>query len=110
MSRSRCEGGQREISDAARSKGNFQIHYALSRPPAWRGEGLGKVALLHLTPGLDGTSKACNEAVRGMLIAAKPVTLKALRRSSELRVLFGPVLNFDGILTMQRRNPGHSRK
>jgi len=48
-------------------KGNFQIHYALSRPPAWRGEELGKVALLHLTPGLDGTSKACNEAVRGML-------------------------------------------
>lgn len=48
-------------------KGNFQIHYALDRPPAWRGEGLGKVALLHLTPGLDGVSKACNEAARGML-------------------------------------------
>jgi phytoene dehydrogenase-like protein len=48
-------------------KGNFQIHYALDRPPAWRGEGLGKVALLHLTPGLDGVSKACNEAIRGML-------------------------------------------
>ncbi|MER9894280.1 NAD(P)/FAD-dependent oxidoreductase [Mesorhizobium sp. M0119] len=48
-------------------KGNFQIHYALDKPPAWRGEGLDKVALLHLTPGLDGVSKACNEAVRGML-------------------------------------------
>jgi phytoene dehydrogenase-like protein len=48
-------------------KGNFQIHYALDRLPAWRGEGLGKVALLHLTPGLDGVSKACNEAARGML-------------------------------------------
>ncbi len=48
-------------------KGNFQIHYALNQPPAWPGEELGKVALLHLTPGLDGTSKACNEAVRGML-------------------------------------------
>ncbi|MET3519617.1 phytoene desaturase family protein [Mesorhizobium abyssinicae] len=48
-------------------KGNFQIHYALSKPPAWRGEGLDKVALLHLTPGLDGVSKACNEAVRGLL-------------------------------------------
>ncbi len=48
-------------------KGNFQIHYALDRPPAWRGEGLDKVALLHLTPGLDGVSKACNEAARGML-------------------------------------------
>jgi phytoene dehydrogenase-like protein len=48
-------------------KGNFQIHYALSKPPAWRGDGLDKVALLHLTPGLDGVSKACNEAIRGML-------------------------------------------
>ncbi|WP_292631008.1 NAD(P)/FAD-dependent oxidoreductase, partial [Mesorhizobium sp.] len=48
-------------------KGNFQIHYALDKSPAWRGEGLDKVALLHLTPGLDGVSKACNEAARGML-------------------------------------------
>ncbi|MBZ9865844.1 NAD(P)/FAD-dependent oxidoreductase [Mesorhizobium sp. CA15] len=48
-------------------KGNFQVHYALDKPPAWRGEGLDKVALLHLTPGLDGVSKACNEAVRGLL-------------------------------------------
>jgi len=48
-------------------KGNFQIHYALDRPPAWREAALGEVALLHLTPGLDGVSKACNEAARGML-------------------------------------------
>ena len=48
-------------------KANFQIHYALDKPPAWKGEGLEKVALLHLTPGLDGVSKACNEAARGML-------------------------------------------
>jgi phytoene dehydrogenase-like protein len=48
-------------------KGNFQLHYALNAPPKWRGEGLEKVALLHLTPGLDGVSKACNEVARGML-------------------------------------------
>jgi phytoene dehydrogenase-like protein len=48
-------------------KGNFQIHYALDRPPAWKNPELGQVALLHLTPGLDGVSKACNEAIRGML-------------------------------------------
>ncbi|HEY6632655.1 MAG TPA: NAD(P)/FAD-dependent oxidoreductase [Rhizobiaceae bacterium] len=48
-------------------KGNFQIHYALDRQPAWRDAALGEVALLHLTPGLDGVSKACNEAARGML-------------------------------------------
>ncbi|TIT86155.1 MAG: NAD(P)/FAD-dependent oxidoreductase, partial [Mesorhizobium sp.] len=54
-------------------KGNFQIHYALNKPPAWRGEGLDKVALLHLTPGLDGVSKACNEAVRGLLPAVPTI-------------------------------------
>lgn len=50
-------------------KGNMQVHYALRTPPRWRGEGLDKVALLHLTPGLDGVSKAVNEAERGMLPA-----------------------------------------
>ena len=48
-------------------KGNMQIHYALDRPPRWRTAGLDQVALLHLTPGLDGVSKAANEAERGML-------------------------------------------
>ena len=48
-------------------KGNMQIHYALDHPPRWRAKGLDTVALLHLTPGLDGVSKAANEAERGML-------------------------------------------
>jgi phytoene dehydrogenase-like protein len=48
-------------------KGNMQIHYALNKPPQWYAPELGKVALLHLTPGLDGVSKAANEAERGML-------------------------------------------
>ncbi|PSJ62906.1 phytoene desaturase family protein [Pseudaminobacter soli (ex Li et al. 2025)] len=51
-------------------KGDMQIHYALSRQPQWKaGAELGKVALLHLTPGLDGVSRAANEAERGMLPA-----------------------------------------
>ncbi len=51
-------------------KGDMQIHYALSRPPQWKaGAELGKVALLHLTSGLDGVSRASNEAERGMLPA-----------------------------------------
>ena len=48
-------------------KGNMQVHYALAHPPRWHAEGLGRVALLHLTPGLDGVSKATNEAERGIL-------------------------------------------
>ena len=49
-------------------KGNMQIHYALKSPPRWKaGEALSKVALLHLTPGLDGVSRAANECERGLL-------------------------------------------
>jgi phytoene dehydrogenase-like protein len=51
-------------------KGNMQIHYALSAPPRWKANAeLGKVALLHLTPGLDGVSRASNECERGLLPA-----------------------------------------
>ncbi|MBB4566304.1 phytoene desaturase family protein [Rhizobium leucaenae] len=51
-------------------KGNMQIHYALSEPPRWKADAeLGKVALLHLTPGLDGVSRAANECERGLLPA-----------------------------------------
>ncbi|NIZ09367.1 NAD(P)/FAD-dependent oxidoreductase [Pseudooceanicola sp. HF7] len=48
-------------------KGNFQLHYLLKGPVNWKTEGLENVQLLHLTPGLDGVSKAGNEAERGML-------------------------------------------
>ena len=48
-------------------KGNFQLHYVLDGDVTWNTPGLEKVQLLHLTPGLDGVSKAGNEAERGML-------------------------------------------
>lgn len=54
-------------------KGNFMVHYALSRPPAWRTPGLETVALLHLTDGLDAVSKAANEAERSLLPAVPTV-------------------------------------
>jgi phytoene dehydrogenase-like protein len=54
-------------------KGDMQIHYALKSPPKWRDPELGQVALLHLTSGLDGVSKAANEAERGMLPAEPTV-------------------------------------
>lgn len=56
-------------------KGNMQIHYALKSAPKWKNPELGKVALLHLTPGLDGVSKAVNEAERGMLPAEPTICL-----------------------------------
>ncbi|MGO4853056.1 phytoene desaturase family protein [Phaeovulum sp. W22_SRMD_FR3] len=48
-------------------KGNFQLHYALKGPVNWATPGLENVQLLHLTPGLDGVSKAGNECERGLL-------------------------------------------
>lgn len=48
-------------------RGNFQCHYLLEGAVDWSTPGLDKVQLLHLTPGLDGVSKAVNEAERGLL-------------------------------------------
>ncbi len=54
-------------------KGNMQVHYALAAPPRWHNPELNGVALLHLTPGLDGVSRAANEAERGMLPAVPTI-------------------------------------
>jgi phytoene dehydrogenase-like protein len=58
---------KQSVSQYRYGKGNFQVHYALKAPPKWKAPELGGVALTHLTPGLDGVSKAANEAERGML-------------------------------------------
>jgi phytoene dehydrogenase-like protein len=55
---------------------DMQIHYALSEPPRWEGdERLDKTAIVHLTPGLDGVSRAVNEADRGLLPAEATVVV-----------------------------------
>jgi phytoene dehydrogenase-like protein len=61
------------VSQYRYGKGNMQIHYALKAPPKWKAPALGSVALTHLTPGLDGVSKAANEAERGMLPAVPTI-------------------------------------
>jgi phytoene dehydrogenase-like protein len=50
-------------------KANMQIHLALSAPPQWADAALREVTYLHLTPGLNGVSRAVNEAERGLLPA-----------------------------------------
>jgi phytoene dehydrogenase-like protein len=51
-------------------RANMQIHMALSEPPQWEGdERLIQTPMVHVTPGLDGVSRAVNEAVRGLLPA-----------------------------------------
>jgi phytoene dehydrogenase-like protein len=49
-------------------RGGMQIHFALSELPLWQGdERLGQTAIVHLTSGVDGVSRAVNEADRGLL-------------------------------------------
>jgi phytoene dehydrogenase-like protein len=67
-------------------RSEMQIHFALSEPPAWEGdERLGRSAIVHLTPGLDGVSRAVNEAERGLLpveatvVLGQPLTLDPSR-------------------------------
>ncbi len=51
-------------------RAGMQIHLALDEPPRWRGpdaDRLTRTAIVHVTPGLDGVSRAVNEAERGLL-------------------------------------------
>jgi phytoene dehydrogenase-like protein len=49
-------------------RGEMQIHLALRELPRWRGdERLARTPIVHVTPGLDGVSRAVNEADRGLL-------------------------------------------
>jgi phytoene dehydrogenase-like protein len=67
-------------------RSEMQIHFALSEPPRWDGdERLGQTAIVHLTPGLDGVSRAVNEAERGLLpaeatvVVGQPLTMDSSR-------------------------------
>ena len=67
-----------EHVDAARrfrfGRGEMQIHFALSELPRWEGdERLARTPIVHVTPGLDGVSRAVNEAERGLLPAEATV-------------------------------------
>jgi len=61
-----------DVAEAAKrfrfGRSEMQIHFALSEPPRWDGDDrLDQTAIVHLTPGLDGVSRAVNEADRGLL-------------------------------------------
>ncbi|MHB8469061.1 MAG: phytoene desaturase family protein [Gaiellaceae bacterium] len=78
------------VLDGARrfryGRAEMQIHYALSESARWDGdERLNETAIVHVTPGLDGVSRAVNEAERGLLpaeatiVAGQPLTIDASR-------------------------------
>jgi len=79
-----------DVAEAGRrfryGRSEMQIHYALSEPPRWEGdERLGRTAIVHVTPGLNGVSRAVNEAERGLLpaeatiVVGQPLTMDASR-------------------------------
>ncbi len=78
------------VLDGARrfryGRSEMQIHFALSEPARWDGdERLNETAIVHVTPGLDGVSRAVNEAERGLLpaeatvVVGQPLTIDASR-------------------------------
>ena len=70
------EGYEDKAKGLRYGRSEMQIHYALSEPPRWEGdERLGRTAIVHLTPGLDGVSRAVNEADRGLLPAEATVVV-----------------------------------
>jgi phytoene dehydrogenase-like protein len=59
-------------------RAGMQIHLALDEPPQWASdehERLSRTAIVHLTPGLDGVSRAVNEAERGLLPAEATIVV-----------------------------------
>jgi phytoene dehydrogenase-like protein len=67
-------------------RSEMQIHFALSEPARWEGDQRrGETAVIHLTPGLDGVSRAVNEAERGLLpaeatvVVGQPLTMDPTR-------------------------------
>ena len=76
-------------------RSDMQIHFALSEPPTWEGdERLAETAIVHLTPGLDGVSRAVNEADRGLLpaeatvVVGQPLTMDPSRAPAGRGILW----------------------
>jgi phytoene dehydrogenase-like protein len=80
------------VAEAARrfryGRAEMQIHLALDDLPRWKGPEAARLArcpIVHVTPGLDGVSRAVNEAERGLLpaeatiVCGQPVALDPSR-------------------------------
>src|SRR5262249_32283934 len=69
--------------------GCFQIHLALSEAPRFADERLNRAGQPNLTTGLDGVSRAINEATRGLLPAEPTISCDAPSRVDPSRAPAG---------------------
>lgn len=85
---------QRQARAYRYGRGEMQIHLALDEPVHWPDERLDKVAMLHVTPGLDAVSRAVDEARRGLLpseatiVIAQPTAIDASRAPAGKSILW----------------------
>ena len=63
------EGVKTSTKQYCYGRGCMQLHFALSASPQWPDERLKQAAIVHITSGLNGVSRAVNEATRGLLPA-----------------------------------------
>ncbi len=95
---------RRDVQNFRHGLADMQIHLALDRPPRWRNGAMDDVAMVHLTPGLDGVSRAVNEASRGLLpdtatiVVGQPCTLDPSRAPAGKSVLWVQLQELPGVV------------
>jgi phytoene dehydrogenase-like protein len=87
-------------------RADMQIHYALDSPPEWPHPELASTAMIHLTPGLDGVSKAVNEAERGLLPETATIVVGQQAAVDPSRVPEGKSLLWIQLQELPRRIKG----
>jgi len=87
-------------------RADMQIHLALAEPPRWCAADLDRTAIVHLTPGLDGISRAVNEADRGLLPEAGTIAVGQQAALDPTRVPAGRGLLWIQVLELPARIRG----
>ena len=87
-------------------RADMQVHFALDGPPQWPDAELATTAMVHITPGLDGVSKAVNEAERGLLPETATIVVGQQHIVDPSRVPDGKALMWIQLQELPRRIKG----
>tara|TARA_R110002096_G_scaffold19729_16_gene65819 strand:+ start:8001 stop:9590 length:1590 start_codon:yes stop_codon:yes gene_type:complete len=85
---------RRDVENFRHGLADMQIHLALDSAPRWRNAAMDDVAMVHVTTGSDGVSRAVNEASRGVLpdsatiVVGQPCVLDPSRAPAGKSVLW----------------------